>query len=80
MTVILNFTPVPHEGYRIGAEKGTYKEIVNSDSAEFGGSGKTNDSPLVSEEEPWQGRPCYIEVTVPPLGGAVFEYSDDDEI
>ncbi|MBR6239414.1 MAG: 1,4-alpha-glucan branching protein GlgB [Clostridia bacterium] len=80
MTVILNFTPVPHEGYRIGAEKGTYKEIFNSDSAEFGGSGKTNDSPLVSEEEPWQGRPCYIEVTVPPLGGAVFEYSDDDEI
>ena len=38
--VVCNFNPVLREGYTLGAPvAGSYKEILNSDDAEFGGSG-----------------------------------------
>ena len=38
---VCNFTPVPRDNYRIGVpEKGTYRIVFNTDSEEFGGSGR----------------------------------------
>ncbi len=69
--VVLNFTPVPRHGYRIGVPApGVYTEIFNSDATEFGGSGVINE-PRPSQEVPWHGQPQSIEFILPPLG-AVF--------
>jgi 1,4-alpha-glucan branching enzyme len=39
VVAIVNFTPVPRDGYRIGVPAaGAYTELVNSDSAAYGGS------------------------------------------
>lgn len=69
--VILNFTPVVRYGYRLGVpEPGEYKEIFNSDSAEFGGSNVLNLS-CHSTDVAWHGHMQSVELTLPPLG-AIF--------
>ena len=41
--VVCNFTPVPRVGYKVGVPSGGYwKEILNSDAHEYGGSGAGN--------------------------------------
>jgi 1,4-alpha-glucan branching enzyme len=72
--VVANFTPVPRHGYRIGApSSGFYCELLNSDAANFGGSGIWNAGALRSEPTPWQGQPHSIVVTVPPLAIVFFK-------
>ncbi|MBX7251579.1 MAG: 1,4-alpha-glucan branching protein GlgB [Candidatus Promineofilum sp.] len=74
--VVLNFTPVPRHGYRLGVPApGVYREIFNSDAAEFGGSGVVNE-PRPSQDVPWHGQPQSIEFVLPPLG-AVFLKRDE---
>lgn len=69
--VILNFTPVVRHGFRLGVpEPGTYREIFNSDAAEFGGSNVVNE-PRQSSDVAWHGHQNSIELVLPPLG-AVF--------
>jgi len=71
--VILNFTPVPREGYRIGVPfVGQYVEIFSSDDPRFGGSGVQQTGSLHSEPVPWHGRAQSIRLRVPPLGAAIF--------
>ncbi|MDT8903081.1 1,4-alpha-glucan branching protein GlgB [Anaeroselena agilis] len=65
--VVTNFTPVVRHGYRIGVpEAGSYREVLNSDRAEFGGSGVTNDE-LRAEPQAWHSQPFSVVLTVPPL-------------
>jgi 1,4-alpha-glucan branching enzyme len=65
--VLCNFTPVVRHDYRIGVPKaGSYREIFNSDSSRYGGSGVGNPD-LVAVASPWHGQPCSVSVTVPPL-------------
>jgi 1,4-alpha-glucan branching enzyme len=67
--VIANFTPVVRQRYRLGVPyNGTLVEILNSDDEKFGGSGVTNNSPLVADDQPWRGQPYSIQLTLPPLG------------
>ncbi|MBP7690522.1 MAG: 1,4-alpha-glucan branching protein GlgB [Anaerolineales bacterium] len=69
IVVIANFTPVPREGYRVGLPVGGfYREILNSDSAHYGGSNLGNAGGLPSEPTSWQGQPHSAVITVPPLG------------
>jgi 1,4-alpha-glucan branching enzyme len=64
-----NFTPVVRHQYRLGVPVvGAYEEVLNSDAAEYGGSGVINAGPIVSEERPWHDQPHSIEFTLPPLG------------
>ena len=37
---VANFSPVPHEKYRVGVGAGKYIEILNSNEERFGGNGK----------------------------------------
>jgi 1,4-alpha-glucan branching enzyme len=70
--VILNFTPVPRPGYRVGVpQPGRYREVLNSDSEYYGGSNVGNDI-VATEATPWMDQPCSIVVTLPPLGGLVL--------
>jgi 1,4-alpha-glucan branching enzyme len=73
LLIILNFTPVPRENYRIGVNHpGVYREIFNSDSEFYGGSNLGNGLGLVSEDKPWMGRNHSIALTLPPLGAILL--------
>src|SRR5581483_8198390 len=57
IVVVLNATPVPRYKYRVGVpQPGFYEEILNTDSAEFGGSNVGNLGGLASEPVPHLGR------------------------
>jgi len=73
VVVILNFTPVVRENYRIGLPTGgEWRELMNSDSEFYGGSNAGNGSPIVAEEQAWMNRPWSVELTLPPLGALIL--------
>ncbi len=76
MAIVLNLTPVPRHGYRIGVPvAGRYREVLNSDSEYYGGGNLGNGSgDLVTEERPWMGRPYSLALTLPPLAGIVLSW------
>jgi len=77
VAVILNFTPVPRPGYRIGIPRpGLYREILNSDSRYYGGSNLGNGEGVAAENTPWMGYPHSIVITVPPLAGIVLALAE----
>jgi 1,4-alpha-glucan branching enzyme len=72
VVVVLNFTPVPRHGYRVGVPAvGRYREVLNSDSSYYGGSNLGN---LVATTEavPWMGYPQSVSLTLPPLAGLIL--------
>lgn len=74
LLVACNFTPVPRERYRVGAPRGgTWREILNSDAEEYGGTGWGNLGGLEAAPEPMHGRPWSLELTLPPLAVVVFK-------
>ncbi len=69
IVVICNFTPSSYENYRVGVpHEGVWKELTNSDSKNFGGSGVINNSSIQSVPESCHGRAQSIEIAIPPLG------------
>jgi 1,4-alpha-glucan branching enzyme len=74
---VLNFTPIPRLGYRVGVPwAGQWKEILNSDARLYGGADMGNLGETTSQAIPMHGRPNSLNLTVPPLG-AVFLKSID---
>ena len=70
---VFNMTPVPRSNYMIGVTKeGFYREIFNSDSEFYGGSGMGNFGGVYSRDFGSHGRPNSIEITIPPLGSVFF--------
>jgi len=71
--VACNFTPVPREGYRVGVPMGgAWREILNSDSATYGGSGVGNMGRVHAHDTPWHGRSHSVCLTLPPLSMVAF--------
>ena len=69
MACIVNFSPVPRSGYRVGLpSSGVWREVVNTDSSAYGGSGVGNMGAVVASDQSWHGQPASASVTVPPLG------------
>jgi 1,4-alpha-glucan branching enzyme len=72
--VAVNFTPAPQTGYRIGVpEAGRYVEILNSDSAYYGGSNLGNAGGINASAGEWMNRPANLEITLPPLAVVVLQ-------
>jgi 1,4-alpha-glucan branching enzyme len=70
---LLNFTPVVRDGYRIGAPlRGWYRELFNSDAAEFGGSNVGNLGRLLAHDESYMGLPYQLTLTLPPLAALLL--------
>ena len=71
--VVLNFTPEPRTGYRVGVPSGGFwREALNTDSSIYGGSGMGNMGGSRADELPFHGRPFSLSLTLPPLGAVVF--------
>ncbi len=74
VVVVTNFTPVPRYHYRIGVPKrGFYQEILNSDSAHYGGSNVGNNGGRSIEDVPWHGYAQSLSLTLPPLGTVMLK-------
>ena len=68
LIVVVNFTPVVREPYRIGVpELGVYEEIFNSDDPQWGGSGQKNADKLQAQKQPWHNQKYSLELKLPPL-------------
>lgn len=68
-----NFTPETRHNYKIGApRRGYWEEILNTDAQLYGGSGQGNLGGSETAPFPMHGRPYLINVTLQPLGVAMF--------
>jgi 1,4-alpha-glucan branching enzyme len=66
---VCNFSPVPRYGYRVGLPAaGRWRELLNTDSEFYGGSGVGNMGGVTAEAKPWHDQPYSAELTLPPLG------------
>ena len=73
--VVSNMTPVPRYGYRIGVPHGgSWREILNTDSAYYGGSNVGNDGSVNASEIPMHGQPSSLELLLPPLATIFLRY------
>ena len=74
VVVVCNFTPVVRSNYRIGLPfSGILTEIFNSDASKYAGSGVVNMTPISANDQSWNGRQFSAEITLSPLGIAIFE-------
>lgn len=72
---VCNFTPVERPDYRVGVpKKKQYKLVLDSDAAEFGGSGVEKPTVYKAEAGECDGQPYSIAYPLPGYGVAVFEF------
>ena len=71
--IVLNFTPVPRNGQRIGVPvSGHYKEVLNTDASAYGGGNVSNGSQLQSENVGWMNQHHSLVISIPPLAGIII--------
>jgi 1,4-alpha-glucan branching enzyme len=74
LAVILNLTPVPRHGYRVGLpQPGRWIEAFNSDAAAYGGSNAGNLGGVLAEEIPAHRQAYSAAFTLPPLSIIAFK-------
>ncbi len=72
--VVCNFTPVPRYNYRVGVPRGGFwREVLNSDAREYGGSGQGNMGGVEASPVPAHGRMYSLTLTLPPLAAVFFK-------
>lgn len=73
LIVVCNFQPVRHEVYEIGVPYfADYKEVLNSDDVEFGGSGIKNGT-ITAVEKPMHGEQYSVSIDLPPMSVLFFK-------
>jgi 1,4-alpha-glucan branching enzyme len=74
LLIVCNFTPVLRFNYRVGApRRGFWKEVLNSDAREYGGSGQGNMGGVEAAPVSLHGRPYMLNITLPPLAAVFFK-------
>ncbi len=72
--VVGNFSPVSHFGYLVGVPRGGFwKEVLNSDSTEYGGGGMGNLGRVEASSVSCHNRPYSLSLTLPPLATLFFK-------
>ena len=72
--IVGNFSPVIRNSYRVGVPVGGYyKEILNTDSRNYGGSNFGNNGGVHSDDVSCHGLPKSIVLSLPPLAVIWFE-------
>jgi 1,4-alpha-glucan branching enzyme len=73
VVVILNFTPVRRENFRVGLpHRGLWQEVFSSDAAVFGGGGFSNGDSIRTEDVEMHGLPQSAVLTLPPMSALLF--------
>jgi 1,4-alpha-glucan branching enzyme len=73
LLVVCHFTPVPRFNYIVGAPAGgRWRELLNSDARDYGGSGMGNFGAVEAASVRAHGRPFSLSLTLPPLAMLVF--------
>jgi 1,4-alpha-glucan branching enzyme len=71
--VVCNMTPIPRPGYRVGSPRdGSWSVRLNSDAADYGGSGAGQKEPVKASPVSWHGRPQSMELDLPPLAVVIL--------
>ncbi|MFB1297842.1 1,4-alpha-glucan branching protein GlgB [Mycobacterium sp. pW049] len=74
MACVFNFSGAEHSRYRLGLpHAGTWREVLNTDSDNYHGSGIGNYGAVEATDEPWHGRPASAVMVIPPLSALWFE-------
>lgn len=72
--ILINLLPNRYENFRVGVPSGGfYQEIINTDEAEFGGSGCNNHYTVKAERSSYHGKDYSLSVKIPPLAGVIFK-------
>lgn len=72
-----NFTPAVRRDYRVGVPvAGYWKELLNSDAKDYGGSGQGNCGGVHAETIKWHHCPSSLLLTLPPLAALFFVHRD----
>ncbi|WP_394392055.1 1,4-alpha-glucan branching protein GlgB [Shewanella woodyi] len=72
LVFVINMTPQVHHEFRVGLPSAfDYRELLNSDSEHYGGSGVGNDV-IICEKQTYQGMGQSGLITVPPLSCLVL--------
>ena len=68
-----NFSPVHRKGYRLGVPyRGKWTPVLNTDCAEFGGSGLGDLTSLYAENTPCHGQEQSLVIDLPPMAVMVY--------
>jgi len=68
LAAVANLSPVPRECYRLGLPRaGRWREVLNTDSELYGGSGVGNLGSVQAEVVGWHQQPFSAPLTLPPL-------------
>src|SRR5690606_29380903 len=71
--VVLNFTPVPRENYRIGAPRpGRYLERLSTNDPQFGGSDYPTQKLIDTDPIFMHNRAQSLNLNLPPLGALIL--------
>jgi len=74
LLVVLNFTPVVRQSYRMGVpEAGRYAERINTDAGIYGGSNVGNQGFVEAEDMPTHGYEHSVSLVLPPLSCLVLK-------
>jgi 1,4-alpha-glucan branching enzyme len=73
LLVICNFTPIPRSNFLVGVpSRGLWREILNTDAREYGGSGWGNFGGVESAPVSAHGRLESVNLSLPPLATLVL--------
>jgi 1,4-alpha-glucan branching enzyme len=78
--VVCNFTPVERPDYLLGVPKGgLWREILNSDALDYGGSGRGNLGKVSAHRQFRHGQNYSLSLTLPPLSIVILTPQADVE-
>lgn len=76
LAIVCHFTPVTRFNHRIGVPcPGYWRELLNTDSSHYGGSGAGNLGGAEAAPVPWDGYPQSLNLIVPPVSVSVFKWA-----
>ena len=78
LLVLTNFTPVPRRNFLVGVpQRGIWREILNSDARDYGGSGWGNLGGVESSPVRSHGRLDSLNLSLPPLATIMLRWDGD---
>jgi len=71
--VVVNFTPVPRDNYRVGVNHDTvWNLVLDTDQPIYGGSGYGAHGQVEAAPISWHGRPVSLNLRLPPLAAVYY--------